>query len=93
MVVWGSAIPIFLSCFEETPFLEMEEARNTAESIEMSTMRAYMKELIAQNEELTKRIHALETGFPVPQVDLPFSTPNGSEPPKFPRMLQDPRKL
>ena len=53
----------------------------TAESTEMSTIRAYMKEFKAQNEELTKSVHALETGFSVPEVDLSFSAPNGSEPP------------
>ena len=59
--------------------MEAEEARMSAESHEMSTMRAYMKELINQNEELKHRIHALETGFAVPEVDLSFSTPNGSD--------------
>ena len=70
----------FFPALRRPPVLETEEARMTAESTEMSTMRAYMKELIAQNEELTKRVHALETGFSVPEVDLSFSTPNGSEP-------------
>ncbi|CAL1154020.1 unnamed protein product [Cladocopium goreaui] len=67
----------FFPAFRRPSFLEAEEARMSAESHEMSTMRAYMKELINQNEELKHRIHALETGFAVPEVDLSFSTPNG----------------
>ena len=39
-----------------------------------------MKEPIAQTEELTRRVHALETGFSVREVDLSFSTTNRSEP-------------
>lgn len=72
----------FFPALRRPSFLETEEARMTAESTEMSTMRAYMAELIAQNEKLTKRVQALETRFSVRQVDLSFSTPNGSEPPE-----------
>ena len=72
----------FFPALRRPSFLETEEARMTAESTEMSTMRAYMAELIAQNEKLTKRVQALETRFSVREVDLSFSTPNGSEPPE-----------
>ena len=79
----------FSPAFRRPSFLEAEEAIMSAESHEMSTMRAYMKE----------RIHALETGFAVPEVDLSFSTPNGSDgskeaarPPASGRLL-DPRRL
>eukprot|EP00435_Cladocopium_sp_Y103_P009390 s5129_g2.t1 len=60
-------------------FLESEEARINAESEELVTMRPYMKDLIAQNEMLAKRIQVLEAGFAIPEAELSFSTPNGSQ--------------
>ena len=59
-------------------FLEQEEARMTSESTELATLRSYMKELIDRNEELTKRVQMLEAGIVKPEVELSFSTPNGS---------------
>ena len=63
-------------------FLDREEARLDAESNELAVMRSYMKDLIAQNEELTRRLHVVESslqqGGTDPEVDLSFSTPNGS---------------
>ena len=63
-------------------FLEREEARLDAESTELAMMKSYMKHLIAQNEELTRRLQMLESkrgkdGMDQ-EVELSFSAPNGS---------------
>ena len=50
----------------------------TRESTELATLRSYMKELVDRNEELTKRVQMLEAGIVKPEVELSFSTPNGS---------------
>ena len=47
---------------------ESEEARLATESSEMTAMRAYIRDLISQNEELTRRLQVLETGVHVKEV-------------------------
>ena len=72
----------FFPSIRRPSFLDREEARLDAESNELAVMKSYMKDLIAQNEELTRRLHVVESslqqGGTDPEVDLSFSTPNGS---------------
>ena len=88
-------------------FLENEEARLANESGEMSAMRAHMRDLISQNEELTRRLQLLETTMQTkditPEHEVSFSTPNGStaheepkeaeRPPKFGKEAERPPKF
>ena len=88
-------------------FLENEETRLANESGEMSAMRAHMRDLISQNEELTRRLQLLETTMQTkeitPEHELSFSTPNGStahekpkeaeRPPKFAQEAERPQSL
>ena len=88
-------------------FLENEETRLANESGEMSAMRAHMRDLISQNDELTRRLQLLETTMQTkeitPEHELSFSTPNGStahekpkeaeRPPKFAQEAERPPKF
>lgn len=58
----------------------------------MNAMKAYLRELQEQNESLVKRIIALESGRAVPEVELYFSTPNGSSGPEGPKEAVRPPK-
>lgn len=78
-------------------FLENEETRLAHESGEMSAMRAHMRDLISQNDELARRLQLLETTMQTkeitPEHELSFSTPNGSTAHEEPKEAERPQSL
>ena len=96
----NSHVPFFRQSVDH----QREEARLDAESTELAMMKSCVKHLVAQNEELTRRLQVLESNRRKDgmdqEVELSSLTPNGSlqdDPkrrPKDPqrRLPKDPKK-
>ena len=88
----NSHVPFFRQSVDH----QREEARLDAESTELAMMKSCVKHLVAQNEELTRRLQVLESNRRKDgmdqEVELSSSTPNGSLQDDPKRRPKDPQR-